>query len=91
MYYLLFYEYVEDILERRAPFRSAHLAAAQAAYDRGELVMAGALAAPVDRAVLVFKVDDPQGIEAFVHADPYVRNGLVTAWQIRPWTVVIGG
>ncbi len=91
MYYLLFYEYVEDILERRAPYRSAHLAGAQAAHARGDLVMAGALAEPVDRAVLVFKVDDAQVIEAFVHADPYVLNGLVTAWQIRPWTVVIGG
>lgn len=90
MYYILFYDYVENILERRAPYRSEHLAAAQAAQARGELVMAGALAEPVDRAVLVFKVDDPQVIEAFVRADPYVLNGLVTSWQIRPWTVVIG-
>lgn len=91
MYYLLFYEYVADILERRAPYRSEHLAAAQAAHARGELVMAGALAEPVDRGVLVFKVDDPQVIEAFVRNDPYVLNGLVIAWQVRPWTVVIGG
>lgn len=91
MYYILFYEYVADILERRAPYRSEHLAAAHAAHARGELVLAGALAEPVDRAVLVFKVDDPQVIETFVRNDPYVLNGLVTAWQIRPWTVVIGG
>ena len=90
MYYILFYEYVEDILERRAPYRSEHLAGAQAAYDRGELVMAGALAEPVDRALLIFKVDNPQVIEAFVRSDPYVKAGLVTSWQIRPWTVVIG-
>ncbi|MFO7632656.1 MAG: YciI-like protein [Caldilinea sp.] len=91
MYYLLFYEYVENILERRTPYRSAHLAAAQAAHARGDLVIAGALADPVDRALLVFKVDNPQVVEDFVHNDPYVQNGLVTAWQIRPWTVVIGG
>jgi len=91
MYYILFYEYVEDILERRVPYRSEHLAGARAAYDRGELVMAGALAEPVDRAVLIFKVDDLQIIEAFVRADPYVKAGLVTSWQIRPWSVVIGG
>jgi uncharacterized protein YciI len=91
MYYILFYDYVENILERRTPYRSAHLAAAQAAHARGELMLAGALTEPVDRAVLIFKVDDPQIIEAFVRADPYVLNGLVTAWQIRPWTVVIGG
>jgi uncharacterized protein YciI len=91
MHYILFYECVENFLERRAPYRSEHLVAAQAAHARGELVMAGALAEPVDRAVLVFKVDDPQIIEVFVRADPYVLNGLVTSWQIRPWTVVIGG
>jgi uncharacterized protein YciI len=91
MYYLLLYDYVDDILERRTPHRSEHLAAAHAAHARGELVIAGALADPVDRAVLVFKVDDPQIIEHFVHNDPYVKNGLVTSWQIRAWTVVIGG
>ncbi len=91
MYHILFYDYVPDILERRGPYRSEHLAGAQAAFDRGELVMAGALAEPVDRAVLIFKVDDPQVIEAFVRNDPYVKAGLVTSWQIRPWTVVIGG
>ena len=90
MVYILFYDYVENILERRAPYRAEHLAAAHAAHARGELVMAGALADPVDRAVLVFKVDDPQVIETFVRSDPYVLNGLVTSWQIRPWTVVIG-
>jgi uncharacterized protein YciI len=29
--------------------------------------------------------------EAFAAADPYVRNGLVTSWRVRPWTVVVGG
>ncbi|MBP1621029.1 MAG: hypothetical protein H6Q02_1796, partial [Acidobacteria bacterium] len=23
--------------------------------------------------------------------DPYVANGLVTAWRIRPWQVGVGG
>lgn len=90
MYYLLFYDYVEDILERRTPYRAEHLALAQAAHERGELLMAGALAEPVDGAVFIFKTEGPEPIEAFVHNDPYVRNGLVTAWRIRPWTVVIG-
>ena len=25
-----------------------------------------------------------------VLADPYVRNGLVTRWQVREWTTVVG-
>ncbi len=90
-YYILFYDYIDNILERRAPHRSAHLALAQASHQRGELLLGGALADPVDSAVLVFKADGPETVENFVQNDPYVKNGLVTRWQIRPWSVVIGG
>ena len=52
--------------------------------------MAGTLAAPADRAVLVFEADDASVAETFAADDPYVRAGLVTRWEARPWTVVIG-
>jgi hypothetical protein len=29
-------------------------------------------------------------VERFAAADPYVVHGLVTAWSVRPWDVVIG-
>jgi len=91
MHWLLLYELVDDYLERRTPLRPEHLGLAEAANERGELVMAGALADPADRAVLVFRADDASVPEAFARADPYVREGLVREWQVRPWTVVIGG
>jgi uncharacterized protein YciI len=28
--------------------------------------------------------------ESFAASDPYVVNGLVTRWTVRPWTVVVG-
>jgi uncharacterized protein len=61
-----------------------------AARTSAELVIAGALAEPADRAILVFDVAEPATIEAFVAADPYVREGLITQWRIRPWSVVVG-
>jgi uncharacterized protein len=91
MHWLLLYELVDDYLERRTPLRPEHLGLAQAAHERGDLVMAGALSDPADGAVLVFRGDDASAAEAFAQADPYVREGLVRAWQVRPWTVVIGG
>jgi uncharacterized protein YciI len=91
MYLLLMYEVVDDYIERRAPLRSEHLALANAAHERGDLALAGALADPADRAVLAFSTEDRAVVEAFVAADPYVREGLVTSWEIRPWNVVIGG
>ncbi len=53
--------------------------------------MGGALAEPADGAVLIFQVDDPAIVRRFAEGDPYVRNGVVTTWRVRPWTVVIGG
>ena len=89
-YHLLEYALVDDYLARRASFRDEHLALARDAQSRGDLVLAGALADPPDRAVLVWRTDDRSVIERFVDSDPYVRHGLVTSWTIRPWTVVIG-
>lgn len=91
MYYVLLYDYVEDVLERRAPLREEHLNLAREAHERGELLYGGALADPVDQAMLVFRVADPATIESFVAADPYVTGGIVKQWRIRPWNVVIGG
>jgi uncharacterized protein len=89
-YYLLEYALIDDYLARRAAFREAHLTLAREAHRRGDLILAGALAEPPDRAALVWRTDDRSVVERFIDSDPYVRNGLVTSWTIRPWTVVIG-
>ena len=90
MYYILFYDYVDDILRAREPYRDGHLALLRQYVDRGELALGGAFADPVDGAALVFKVDDRSKVENFVANDPYHANGLVTGWRIRDWSVVIG-
>ena len=90
MYYLLIYEAVPDYIELRAPFRDAHLALAKAAQECGELLLGGALADPVDQAILLFEGDSPKVCEKFVEQDPYVQNGLVSSWNIREWTLVAG-
>ena len=89
-YYALFYELVDDMVTRRVPFREEHLRLAREARERGELVLAGALADPVDRALLVFHVDDKSKAESFARKDPYVVNGLAKRWEVRPWKVVVG-
>ena len=90
MYFILFYDYVGNVLEKRAPFRESHLALVREYVDRNEMALAGAFADPVDGAVLVFKTESPSRVEEFVSKDPYVANGLVTRWRYRKWTVVAG-
>jgi len=90
MHYLLLYDYADNAVERRAPFREEHLGLAREAVARGELLLGGAFAEPVDGAALLFRTADPSVVEAFVRRDPYVLNGVVTRWRVRPWTVVVG-
>jgi uncharacterized protein len=88
-YYAVIYHYAADYMARRGQFREEHFQLARAAHDRGELILGGAFADPADGALLVFRAADKSAVEDFVRADPYVINGLVTRWEIRPWTVVI--
>ena len=93
-HFLLTYTLAPDYLDRRPSFRADHLALAQAAVARGELLLGGAVAglgdeAP-DEAQLLFAGEGPAAAEAFAHRDPYVANGLVERWRVREWVTVVG-
>jgi uncharacterized protein len=89
-YFALLYDAVDDFIARRGAYRDEHLRLAREAHARGELVLAGALADPADGALLIFQGENPAAAEAFARRDPYVKNGLITAWKVRNWTVVVG-
>lgn len=84
--HLLTYEYVPDILERRAPHREGHLAAIAKYNEAGRILTAGAVGDPVRGGLFVLR--DPADAEAFMAEDPYVAAGLVTSHRVEPWTVV---
>jgi hypothetical protein len=90
-YFALSYEVVENFAERRMPFRESHLKMVRDGHERGDVVMAGALGDPPEKALIVFRVADIETVENFARADPYVMNGVVTRWTVRPWNVVVGG
>ena len=89
-YFALFYEVVDEFINRRTPYRNEHLRLAGEAHARGEIVLAGALADPADQALLIFRAESAALVEDFARSDPYVKSGLVVRWQVRPWTVVVG-
>jgi uncharacterized protein len=91
MYYILFYKTVENYIEKRVPYREEHLAMVNQEYENGTLLMAGPFAEPVDGAVLIFRTESYKPVEEFALNDPYVKNGLITEWNIRQWNVVVGG
>jgi hypothetical protein len=89
-HFALTYDVVDGFVDKRMQYRAAHLALVRDAHARGELLLAGALGDPPDGALLVFRAESAEAVERFAEADPYVTNGLVTKWRVRPWTVVVG-
>jgi hypothetical protein len=87
-HYILTYELAPDYLDRRGAFRDAHLGLAWEAADKGDLLLGGAVGDPVESALLLFT--DADAARAFAEADPYVREGIVRAWRVLPWTTVVG-
>ncbi len=89
-YFALIYHVVDDYVERRAGFRDQHLQLARASHERGELLLGGAFADPVDMALLIFRAPGRSVAEDFARHDPYVVNGLVRRWEVRSWAVAVG-
>lgn len=92
VHHILYYDYVPDILERRAPYRDGHLALLGRWAEAGLVVAAGAVGDPPTGAAIVFRVEDPaEQIGEYVASDPYVAAGLVTERRVVPWTVAVAG
>mmetsp|Transcript_20565 Transcript_20565/g.30641 ORF Transcript_20565/g.30641 Transcript_20565/m.30641 type:complete len:105 (+) Transcript_20565:95-409(+) len=88
--WVLHYKYCEgDVATIRAPYRGEHVALAKSAWEKGDFVMGGALADPIDSALIVFK--SKEAAEDFAKRDPYVLNGVVVSHEVREWSTVTFG
>jgi len=90
MHYLLIYELSDDYLEKRGAFRNEHLHLAWDSHKKGNLLTGGALQEPADKAYLLFQGETDEAAKQFAKSDPYVKNGLVKNWTVRPWMTVVG-
>ncbi len=84
--HLLVYEYVEDMTERRAPHREAHLELIRSYRTDHRLVIAGGIGVPVHGGLIAFR--EAADAEAFAAEDPYKAAGLIASSRVEPWAVV---
>ena len=57
--------------------------------EQGKIVMAGAFAEPVDGGLFIFKNVTKEEIDDYIKGDPYYKNGLITDYKVKAWTVVV--
>jgi len=86
--HLLFYKYVPDIVERRGPYRAAHLQRIEALRAADRLLIAGAYGDPPAGGAIGFKGLTKEEVEAWADTDPYVTAGLVSERSVEPWKLV---
>ena len=87
--WILTYNYVEGILEKRAPYREAHLKLANDLVKEGKMLCAGPYA-DSSGAMFIFTKSQSDAIE-FIEKDSYVLNNLVPSYEIKQWTVGVNG
>mmetsp|Transcript_7094 Transcript_7094/g.11570 ORF Transcript_7094/g.11570 Transcript_7094/m.11570 type:complete len:141 (+) Transcript_7094:81-503(+) len=90
--YLLNYEYIPDVLDKRGPYREGHLGLAKEMAEAGTCVSGGPFTPPgsdvPNGALFVFTTKE--AAEKFAAEDPYIDGGIVTKSTISEWTVAIG-
>jgi uncharacterized protein YciI len=89
--YLLTYDYVPDILERRDPHRPGHVGLAKKLIAEGKCESGGPIG-EVGMTVptgALFVFNDEASAKQFAAEDPYMTAGLVTSHTIQEWNVVV--
>jgi len=84
-HWLLQYTYTDNVLEKRVPHRPDHLKLAGEFKKAGKMVMGGALGDLTGATVIFLNKEDA---DDFVSQDPYVKNGIVTDYVVKEWSVV---
>jgi uncharacterized protein len=87
--HILFYEYVEDVVEGGGSHHEGHLALIKRWHDEGRISIAGGVGDPPHAGLIVLREDDLDAAQAaaeeFVAEDPYQPAGLVTSWRVEPF------
>ena len=89
--YLLRYDYVTDVLEKRGPYREGHLALAKEMIAAGKCLSGGPtgeVGMEIPKGAL-FIFTDADAAHEYVSRDPYVSGGIVTRHTIEEWNVVV--
>ncbi|WP_008313354.1 YciI family protein [Leptolyngbya sp. PCC 6406] len=85
--YVMWGSYCENALEKRTPYREAHLKGLQEQKETGILV---ALGPTVDNAKVfgIYEAEDEAQVRSLIEQDPYWQNGIWTDYEVHAWNQV---
>jgi len=86
--YVLTGSYCEDVLEKRAPYRQAHLDGLAKQKESGVLVTIGPTQ-DLKQVFGIYDAPDETTVRQLIEADPYWQNGVWTAYDVKEWIQAI--
>jgi uncharacterized protein len=86
--YVMWGSYCDDVINKRTPYREAHLAGLAQQKTDGILVTIGPTK-DLTKVFGIYEAEDEQKVRQLVEADPYWQNGIWTEYQIKEWIQAI--
>jgi uncharacterized protein len=86
--YVLWGSYCEDVINKRSPYREAHLAGLAQQKADGILVTIGPTQ-DLTKVFGIYEADNEGEVRHLIESDPYWLNGVWTDYQIKAWIQAI--
>ncbi|MCS6783023.1 MAG: YciI family protein [Gloeomargarita sp. SKYBB_i_bin120] len=80
--------YCEDVLQRREPYRQAHLDGLARQKAQGVLITIGPTQ-DLRRFFGIYEAESAEQVRALIEQDPYWQNGIWTDYEVIPWIQAI--
>lgn len=82
--YVLWGSYCENVIEKRAPYREAHLAGLTQQKAAGTLITIGPTQ-DLTKVFGIYEADSEQQVRQAIESDPYWVNGIWTEYEVTEW------
>lgn len=82
--FVMWGSYCEDVLEKRTPYRQAHLDGLAVQKANGVLMTIGPTK-DVTKVFAIYEADSVATVRQLVEADPYWQNGIWTEYEVKEW------
>jgi uncharacterized protein YciI len=82
--YVVWGSYCENVLEKREPYRQAHLDCLAKQKESGVLITIGPTK-DVTKVFGIYDAEDEATVRQLIESDPYWQNGIWTEYQVKEW------
>ncbi|NCJ08251.1 hypothetical protein GS597_17400 [Synechococcales cyanobacterium C] len=82
--YVMWGSYCENVLEKREPFRQAHLEGLAAQKAVGTLITLGPTE-DLKKVFGIYEADSEVAVRQWIESDPYWKNGIWTDYEVHAW------